>query len=823
MGIPERGATAGGILRVIAGLLAVIGTTLGVAAAAGASTQVVTTVTTPTSSTVGDQLSAIACPSATDCIAVGTSYPSSGASGPSAIAEQWNGTSWAVVTLPPPSGTPSGAGSSLAAVACPTSTTCFAVGIGAYEWNGGTWSTVNLPAPAGSSTNFMGMSCPSPTLCFVLGGAMNTSSTSISSTGIIDEWSSGSWSSVANVPQPSASGLYNVMTAISCPSATACLAVGTSQPAASGSTPPTSVADEWNGTTWSSIAPSPSGQGLSAVGCATTTTCFLAGPGTLLDWNGSTFTSATMPGSSPYINALTCVSATACYAEGLSNGSGTTSTLLDAWDGTSWSKIPTPNGAGPINALSGLACPASNQCFAVGYSATCGSSPTGGTLVLSVSTPQVTPSALSQYTPVTPARICDTRANNPSGLSGGAAQCDGKHLVAGSPAGTLTVQVSGNAGVPSGATGVVVNVTVTGPTSNGYLTVWPDGAPQPLASNLNFSAGETIANLVQVELGTNGALDIYNSNGTADVLVDVEGYFTTSAADAYNALAAPARIADTRCAASPTPSFCAAEKIPTANAALGTIGPKGTISIQVTGVGGVPASGPTAVVLNVTATGTSSPGYLTVWPDGTPQPTASNLNWPAGTTIPNRVVVPVGSGGKIDIFNAAGSTNVIVDVGGYYAPTGNDYASTAPVRLLDTRSGKALGPGGSMTLTIDGVDGIPSSGLTGVVLNVTVTGTTSPGYLAVYPTGDALPAVSDLNWSQGETIPNLVVVGVGSGGSVTIYNAHGTANVIADVEGWYEAPPAGSPAAGALVQTPASVPAVSVVRTATSANLSPHC
>ena len=816
--MPERGATVGGILRVVAGLLAVIGTTLGVAAAAGASTQVVTTVTTPTSSTVGDQLSAIACPSATNCIAVGADYPSSGTSSPSAIVEQWNGTSWAVST-PPSAGHTTGP---LMGIACPTATLCFAVGEQSDEWNGGTWSVLGLPGPASTFPSFTAVTCPSATLCFAVGAAEATGTTTFSSSALVDEWSGGTWTTVASVPQPSGSGLYNVMTAISCPSATACLAVGLSQPAGSGSTPPTSVADAWNGTAWSSIAPSPSGQGLSAVGCATTTTCFLAGSGTLLEWNGSTFTSMTLPGN-PDVMGLDCPSASACYALGINASSATNSTSLDLWDGTSWSEIPTPNGAGTINALTGLACPASNQCFAVGYSGSCGTSPAGGTLVLSVSTPQVTPSALSQYTPVTPARICDTRANNPSGLSGGAAQCDGKHLVAGSPAGTLTVQVSGNDGVPSGATGVVVNVTVTGPTSNGYLTVWPDGAAQPLASNLNFSAGETIANLVQVELGTNGALDIYNSNGTADVLVDVEGYFTTSAADAYNALAAPARIADTRCAASPTPSFCAAEKIPTANAALGALGPKGTISIQATGVGGVPASGATAVVLNVTATGTSSPGYLTVWPDGAQQPTASNLNWPAGTTIPNRVVVPVGSGGKIDIFNAAGSTNVIVDVGGYYAPTGNDYASTAPVRLLDTRSGKALGPGGSMTLTIDGVDGIPSSGLTGVVLNVTVTGTTSPGYLAVYPTGDALPAVSDLNWSQGETIPNLVVVGVGSGGSVTIYNAHGTANVIADVEGWYEAPPVGSPAAGALVQAPASVPAVSVVRTATSANLSPHC
>jgi hypothetical protein len=88
--------------------------------------------------------------------------------------------------------------------------------------------------------------------------------------------------------------------------------------------------------------------------------------------------------------------------------------------------------------------------------------------------------------------------------------------------------------------------------------------------------------------------------------------------------------------------------------------------VQVSGVGGVPASGVGAVVANVTVTNTTGASYLTVWPDGTAQPNASDLNWVAGETVPNLVVVELGSDGAVDIYNYSGSTDVIVDVEGYY-------------------------------------------------------------------------------------------------------------------------------------------------------------
>ena len=90
------------------------------------------------------------------------------------------------------------------------------------------------------------------------------------------------------------------------------------------------------------------------------------------------------------------------------------------------------------------------------------------------------------------------------------------------------------------------------------------------------------------------------------------------------------------------------------------------ITLQVSGQGGVPATGAVGAVLNITVTNGTASSYLTVWPDGTTRPLASDLNWVAGQTVPNLVVVGLGANGKLDIYNAAGSTDVILDVVGYY-------------------------------------------------------------------------------------------------------------------------------------------------------------
>jgi hypothetical protein len=222
----------------------------------------------------------------------------------------------------------------------------------------------------------------------------------------------------------------------------------------------------------------------------------------------------------------------------------------------------------------------------------------------------------------------------------------------------------------------------------------------------------------------------------------------------------------------------------------------GTVNLQVTGRGGVPASGVSAVVVNVTVTGPAKAGFLTVYPSGTAQPTASNLNFVAGETIPNLVTVKVGTDGKITLTNnSAGTAHLIADVAGYYlagTPTSpGTFVSLAPSRLLDTRVGNGapnapVAANGTVDLQVTGRGGVPASGVAAVVVNVTVTAPTTAGFLTVYPTGTSQPTASNLNFTAGQTIPNLVTVKIGTGGKIKLTNnSAGSVQLIADVAGYY--------------------------------------
>ena len=117
--------------------------------------------------------------------------------------------------------------------------------------------------------------------------------------------------------------------------------------------------------------------------------------------------------------------------------------------------------------------------------------------------------------------------------------------------------------------------------------------------------------------------------------------------------------------------------------------------------------------------------------------------------------------------------------------SGSAYTALAPTRLLDTRTTSPLGPGESLNLDVL-VSGV-SAQATAVALNLTATDSTSAGYLSAYPTGGSLPGVSNLNWVAGETVANLAIVPVGSGGDVTFHNSAGSTEVVVDLEGFFAA------------------------------------
>jgi M6 family metalloprotease-like protein len=243
------------------------------------------------------------------------------------------------------------------------------------------------------------------------------------------------------------------------------------------------------------------------------------------------------------------------------------------------------------------------------------------------------------------------------------------------------------------------------------------------------------------------------------------------------------------------PAASAAATVDGDFAAIGPLGPAVTLDLKLIGRGGVPSSGVGAVALNVTATNSTGPSYVTAWPTGAARPTASNLNFVAGQTIPNMVIVPVGDGGRISLYNNAGSVDLVVDVLGWF-PTGGDYTGLTPARLLDTRpegtsadggfvNTGAFGQGEARALTVVGRGGVPGSGVGAVALNVTVTEPTAPSFLTAWPTGGTRPTASNLNYLPGQTIPNMVIVPVGDGGQISLYNNAGSAHVIVDVLGWF--------------------------------------
>ena len=416
------------------------------------------------------------------------------------------------------------------------------------------------------------------------------------------------------------------------------------------------------------------------------------------------------------------------------------------------------------------------------------------------------------YTALTPTRICDTRSAASIGgtgdvASGVSGQCanSGTPLSASSP---LDVTVAGIAGVPTtGVSAVVLNVTSVNQATAGFVTVYPAGASQPSTSNLNFKMSDAVANLVEVGVGSNGQVAI-SSDTTTDIVVDVEGYYSVPAAAGqglYNGLSAPARICDTR-------PFNPSNLTGGDAQCIGkTLAPNTPLSVQVTGNGGIPSFGVTAVVLNLTAVGYTSGGYLTAYSGNiTTPPLVSNVNFHSGEgAVPNRVIVPVSSTGTINLVSDV-TTDALVDVNGYFTTAGSSStgaqfnAEAAPVRILDTRCAVSpapsycageniptenasigtVGSGKTITVTVTGLANVPKTA-TAVVLNVTVTNTSTGGYLVVYPGSGKPPTASDLNWTKGTTTANLVIATPSSTGTVTIYNFSGTTDVMVDVMGWY--------------------------------------
>ncbi|MFE4262870.1 PKD domain-containing protein [Streptomyces sp. NPDC056883] len=234
------------------------------------------------------------------------------------------------------------------------------------------------------------------------------------------------------------------------------------------------------------------------------------------------------------------------------------------------------------------------------------------------------PTTGERFSPVTPTRVTDTRTSG--GALGG-----GK---------TRTVKVAGVNGIPASATAVALNLTGTGATQPAHVIAYPDPAKRPATSNLNVEPGKDKSNQAIVPVGPDGTITLFTNSGSTHLVLDAVGYYGKDGKALFTPVV-PKRLADTR--------------------TTGKVAPGATTTVS-----GLPANA-VGAVLNVTATDSTGPGFLTAYAFGGKLPGASSLNTLPGVTVPNHVTTPVGTGGKVNIFNSYGGPNhVITDLLGYF-------------------------------------------------------------------------------------------------------------------------------------------------------------
>ena len=384
-------------------------------------------------------------------------------------------------------------------------------------------------------------------------------------------------------------------------------------------------------------------------------------------------------------------------------------------------------------------------------------------------------SGVSSYTPTGPARLLETR--------GGLVTVDGQANGIGPRAAdsVTELQVAARAGVSANATSVVLNVTVTNPTAAGFITVFACGSPRPTAAQLNYSGGD-VSTAVIAKIGAGGKVCLYTL-ATTDLVVDLNGFYPSGTS--FTSLQ-PARLLETR-------SDPGLTTVDGAYSGVGVRGGGSTTVLQVAGRGGVPA-GATDAVLSVTATNVTGAGYVTVFPCADGLPTASSLNYTAGSTITNAVITQLGADGQVCLFTQA-TVDLVVDVSAYYPPR-SSFVSMRPSRMMDTRTQDGsptidglqyrtgLRAAGSVTeLAMTGRAGIPVTAKS-VVLNLTVTKPARAGFVTVFACGGPRPNASNINFSADSTVANLVVAKIGVTGSVCLYTSVDT-HLVVDVTNYH--------------------------------------
>jgi hypothetical protein len=350
----------------------------------------------------------------------------------------------------------------------------------------------------------------------------------------------------------------------------------------------------------------------------------------------------------------------------------------------------------------------------------------------------------SGLAPLDPVRMLDTRTSK-SRLAAGA-----------------TTQVDLSTVVPSGASAAAVNLTVDGPGADGYLTAWDCAGAPPNVSSLNYTAGAPRGAATVVGLSPGRTFCVFSYAAT-DLIVDVSGAYESGAGQRFTPQP-PRRILDTRTSGAP--------------------GAGGTVRVTVPAAGG---KTPSAVTVNLTATGGAKPGFLTAFPCGGTPPVVSNVNHGVGAAAANLATVKLASDGSFCVFSMA-KVDVVVDLLGTWGDGGLWYQPADPVRLLDTRTGSGgwVGAAASLQaldLPFAAVAGLPAaaSAITGTV---TATSTWGDGFVTTWPCSSDRPNASTLNYSRQQSVPNAAVIALGTDRSACAAT-FAPAYLLFDLTGWF--------------------------------------
>jgi YVTN family beta-propeller protein len=374
----------------------------------------------------------------------------------------------------------------------------------------------------------------------------------------------------------------------------------------------------------------------------------------------------------------------------------------------------------------------------------------------------VSPTAI-QFVPLTtPCRLVDTRSD----IGGGPIEAETSENFDLPQLAQTNPQCNGID--ISSALAYSLNVTAIPNTTLGYLTVWPTGEIQPYVSTMNSPDGRIKANAAIIPAGYQGAVSVFATD-TTNLLIDINGYFTTPASGTLQYFTLPpCRIVDTR-SGNGGPLQAGVER-----------------DYSIPGNCGVPSTA-LAYSFNVTVVPNNGPlDYLTVWPEGETQPVISTLNNNTGTVVANAAIVPAGSNNATAFFANDNSTNLLVDVDGYFATPGSGGLSLypqVPCRVLDTRQGGGSGFNGPLVVNVMGSVCAPPSNAGGYVFNATVVPPGSMPYLTLWPDGAMQPTVSTLNAYDGFVTSNMAIVPTNNG-SIDAFAAAQT-QLILDLFGYF--------------------------------------